>query len=186
MKIKDKIEVFQRFAIEVAKQEGEASVNACLDSCGQELEAFRKAKHEDMERQFKIEESRIRRQMNREVSREMLRQKHMVDDCSRKWQEKLMGRVRELLAEYQGTGSYLEYLAAKIRMAQQVAGEDEVTIYINPSDAGKKEFLERETGARLTVSSIEFGGGIRAVIRSRNLLIDESFVTKLEQEEACL
>ena len=59
-------------------------------------------------------------------------------------------------------------------------------IYINPSDADKKEALEAAAGVSLTVSAIDFGGGIRAVIRARNILIDESFVTKLEQEEASL
>ena len=54
------------------------------------------------------------------------------------------------------------------------------------SDADKKEALEIKTGTELTVSAMDFGGGVRAVIRSRNILIDESFVTKLEQEEAYL
>ena len=46
--------------------------------------------------------------------------------------------------------------------------------------------LEAAAGVSLTVSAIDFGGGIRAVIRARNILIDESFVTQLEQEEASL
>ena len=61
-----------------------------------------------------------------------------------------------------------------------------MVVYINPSDADKKQGLEQETGVELTVSSIDFGGGVRAVIRSRNILVDESFVTKLEQEETYL
>ncbi len=97
-----------------------------------------------------------------------------------------MERVQELLTEYQQTEDYQNYLTAKIRMAKKVAGTEEVIIYINPSDADKKEELEKQTGAQLTVSTLDFGGGIRAVIRSRNILIDESFVTKLEQEETYL
>ncbi len=116
----------------------------------------------------------------------MLRQKRLLDECKRMWREKLLDEVRRLLAEYQQTDKYQEYLIAKIKMAMEVAGEEEAVIYINPSDAGRKAELEALTGAALTVSSFDFGGGVRAVIRSRNILIDESFVTKLEQEETYL
>ena len=82
--------------------------------------------------------------------------------------------------------SYKDYLTAKIQMAGEVAGTEPVIIYLDPSDEDKKAELEEKTGAGLTVSEIKFGGGIRAVIRSRNILIDESFLTRLEQEETIL
>ena len=49
-------------------------------------------------------------------------------------------------------------------------------------DEGKKEDLERRTGTRLTVSAEDFTGGMRAVIRGRNVLIDHSFKTSLANE----
>ena len=116
----------------------------------------------------------------------MLRQKRILDNCKREWKEKLIAQAKILLEEYQNTSEYQEYLIAKIKMAKKVAEQEAVLIYINPSDADKKEELEKKTGVDLTVSNIDFGGGIRAVIRSRNILIDESFVTKLEQEETYL
>ena len=109
-----------------------------------------------------------------------------MDSCKREWEEKLSEKVKERLKQYQQTEDYQKYLAAKIRMAKEVAEEEEITVYIDPADADKKERLERDTGVELTVSNMEFGGGIRAVIRSRNILIDESFMTKLEQEETFL
>ena len=42
--------------------------------------------------------------------------------------------------------------------------------------------LEDATGIHLTVSAEDFIGGVRAVIRSRNILIDNSFKTQLRGE----
>ena len=57
-----------------------------------------------------------------------------------------------------------------------------MVIYINPSDEGRRSDLENAVGTRLTVSAEDFMGGIRAVIRGRNILIDNSFKTALRNE----
>ena len=57
-----------------------------------------------------------------------------------------------------------------------------MTIYLNPSDEEKRSSLEDATGIHLTISAEDFTGGIRAVIRSRNILIDHSFKTALRNE----
>ena len=186
MQIKEKLEGFQRFTIDVAKSESDALIEEYQKSCEKELEEFRRNRQTEIEHKFRREETKIRREVNRKVSAEVLRQKRILDDCKREWQEKLLAQVQTLLKDYQNTEGYQDYLIAKINMAKEVAGEEAVIIYINPSDADKKEYLEEKTHAELTVSAIDFGGGIRAVIRSRNILIDESFVTKLEQEETYL
>lgn len=182
MQIEEKLEIFRKFTMDVAKQESEQQIAEYEASCNQEVEAFRESKLAELEHKIRNEEHKIRRQTNSAVSREMLRQKRSLDECKRKWREKLLEEVKGLLARYQKTEEYKKYLIAKIKMALEVAEEDEAIIYINPSDADKKLELESQTGAALTISSFDFGGGVRAVIRSRNILIDESFVTKLEQE----
>ena len=60
-------------------------------------------------------------------------------------------------------------------------GED-LKIYINPSDADKKEWLEERTGMTLTVSKENFVGGVRAVVKGRNVLIDHAYKGALEEE----
>lgn len=183
MQIKEKLEVFRDFTIDVAKKESEQLIAEYDDSCNEEVEAYRQMKLSELEHKIRNEEGIIRRQINSRVSGEMLQQKRKLDECKRMWRAKLLEEVKKLLSEYQKTDKYREYLVTKIKMAMKVAGKEEVIIYINSSDADRKSQLEGFTGASLTVSKIDFGGGIRAVIRSRNILIDESFVTKLEQEE---
>ena len=45
-----------------------------------------------------------------------------------------------------------------------------------------KDYLEEHTGMELTVSKEDFKGGIRAVLRGRNILIDHAFKGALESE----
>ena len=80
------------------------------------------------------------------------------------------------------TDEYEAYLVKSIRKATEFAPGEEMTIYINPSDEPRLSSLEKVTGTRLTVSSEDFIGGTRAVIRERNILIDNSFSTLLRNE----
>ncbi len=79
------------------------------------------------------------------------------------------------------TSEYFDLLAKQITEAKNFAGNEEVTIYINPTDISLKANLEANTKAVLTVSTIDFIGGTRAVIHDKNILIDNSFLTKLEE-----
>ena len=57
-----------------------------------------------------------------------------------------------------------------------------MTIYINPSDADKKTYLEEHTGMTLTISKVDFIGGVRAVVPEKNVLVDYAFKGALENE----
>ena len=46
----------------------------------------------------------------------------------------------------------------------------------------KRSDLEDATRVHLTISAEDFRGGVRAVIRSRNILIDNSFSTQLKEQ----
>ena len=70
----------------------------------------------------------------------------------------------------------------KIQKAAQFASGMAMTIYINPSDADKKTYLEERTGMTLTISKVDFIGGVRAVVPDKNVLVDYAFKGALENE----
>ena len=92
--------------------------------------------------------------------------------------------VKLKLDHYMKTPEYDELLAAQIRKAKEFAQGDAITVYINPTDKDKIVTLEEKTGVSLTVSDRDFIGGIRAVIPSRSILIDNSFLTKLDEAKS--
>ena len=96
--------------------------------------------------------------------------------------DKVFDEVRILIQDFMKTDAYEDYLVKCIRKAVAFASGDSMTIYINPSDENRIHDLEDASGVRLTISAEDFTGGMRAVIRSRNVLIDNSFKTALHNE----
>ena len=92
MQIKEKLEVFRKFTIDVADKESEALIQEYKENCDRELEEFRKSRQIELEHKFQIKETEIRRQVNRKVSEEMVRQKRILDSCKQEWKGKLIDR----------------------------------------------------------------------------------------------
>ena len=80
------------------------------------------------------------------------------------------------------TPAYLDLLKEQIQYALDYAKGEEMELYINESDTDKKNSLEQMFNCSIQISNTDFMGGIRAVIRNRNVLIDNSFATKLAEE----
>ena len=60
------------------------------------------------------------------------------------------------------------------------AGNEEVTIYIDPADQSCLSSLTAAVNHPLTVSEYSFSGGTREVIPGRHILIDNSFAAKFD------
>ena len=73
------------------------------------------------------------------------------------------------------TEKYQDLLVKYIEKAVAYSDRGEMTIYVNPTDADKKAYLEEKTGFTLSISKEDFIGGIRAVIPERNILVDYAF-----------
>lgn len=184
MQIKEKMEVFRKSAIKLAEQESRAVLKEYNLECNQELEKIKNEKRQEIERVFQEAEIKIKKKINRKTSEEIVSQKRLLAECQKEKKNKLFELVEKQLAEYLKTEEYEKYLIANIKKAEQLAETEELIVFINLTDIEKKQKLEQETGVNLTISQIEFRGGIRAVIYSKNILMDESFASKLEQERA--
>ena len=182
MELSKKLNIFYTSAIEVANKQSRDVMQEFAISMERLKEEFQKNKKLEMDSRFRVEEGKLKREMNRRVSVAVTDQKRRLNLHQQEKKEALFAVVEWKLQEFQKTAEYDQYLISKIRMAHNFAREESVVIYLNPTDANKKVYLEQETGCELTVSERNFGGGIRAVVRSKNVLIDESFQTKLKQE----
>lgn len=96
--------------------------------------------------------------------------------------DKIFEEAYALVNDYMKTAEYDDFLLRCIHNAIVFTNGEEMTINLNPSDEEKRSSLEDATGIHLTISAEDFTGGIRAVIRSRNILIDHSFKTALRNE----
>ena len=95
--------------------------------------------------------------------------------------QQLFHDVEERLAQFRSTPEYLEYLSQRIQEALDFAGEDAFVVYLDPADQNRIPELAARFGFAPVVSREAFMGGMRAVIRSKNILIDNSFATLLRE-----
>ena len=96
------------------------------------------------------------------------------DDGGMIYMQNLTGKTALITGAGKGIGRATAIAFAK---------DDKLTIYINKTDAHLKEDLEAATHVELMISNIDFFGGIRSVIPDRNILIDNSFMSKLREEK---
>ena len=182
MTLEEKLSHLQASSMEEARAEG----NAIIDNYREALEKVLKDHKEEMrwqaETRIKAEQSNARHMLNQANARTQLELKRKTGKVQVELKDKIFKEAHMLVNEYMQTDEYEAYLVKSIRKATEFAPGEEMTIYINPSDEPRLSSLEKVTGTRLTVSSEDFIGGTRAVIRERNILIDNSFTTLLRNE----
>ncbi len=167
-------------------EEARASGNRIIQEHSDALEKIFNDHKENAIRQaeltIKTETNNAKQELNKAMAKSQLDLKRQQGKCHTQLKNKLFKRVLELVEEYMKTPAYDEFLVKHINNALSFAQGAEMTIYLNPSDAERKEALEQRTNASLTISKEDFLGGIRAVIHDRHILIDNSFSSSLQEE----
>lgn len=124
----------------------------------------------------------IERKASKEYTMEHLQLRRKINRKQSKLREKLFREVEARLQEYRKQPQYMEYLAKQIDKALRFAKGEEIRIYIDNTDGYMKEELEKRCKTSILVADYSFKGGMRAELPMRNILIDNTFETKLEEE----
>ncbi len=130
---------------------------------------------------YRIAIDHIHREKNRQLSHSSIEIKRKVIERTADITDHIFQEVEHRLIDYMKTDAYEDFLIAKIKEANEFARGDDIIIYINPSDEDRIPQLKKLSGVDVTLSNRDFFGGMRAVIPSRTILIDHSFITKLKE-----
>lgn len=182
MTLEEKIAHLQTTSMEQARAEGNAIIDSHREALEKVLEDHKAEALRQSETRIKAETTNARLSLNQAAAKSQLEIKRRQGKVQQELKNKIFEEVMGLVNDYMKTESYGDFLVRCIRQAVHFAGQDPVTIYLNPSDEAKRADLEDATGVHLTISAEDFIGGVRAVIRSRNILIDNSFRTQLRNE----
>lgn len=123
----------------------------------------------------------LKREINKTVSARQLEYRRLLSDKTEEIKQQLFHDVEERLTQFRSTPEYLEYLSQRIQEARDFAGEDAFVVYLDPADQNRIPELAARFDFAPVVSREAFMGGMRAVIRSKNILIDNSFATLLRE-----
>lgn len=177
----EKLQNFQTITMEEARRKGNEELKAYTESIDQAFEEYKAMKEEQAQLVLKAERDNLHRERNKAVSLEQIQIRREFTKRYEELKSRLFVEVQDLLADYMETPEYEKQLEALIRKDMEFAGDEAVIIYIDPADEERMTGLQANTGAMLTVSEYSFGGGIRAVLPDRNVLIDDSFQTKVKE-----
>lgn len=181
MTLDEKLEVFYNSSIEKATTQSIEIINEYKESLKKIYDEHIEESKRKAEVTLRVESDNLVREKNKRLSAQTLDIRREFTERTSILKESLFEDVIKKLNEFMSTPEYLTFLKKRIQTALDFAKGEEITIYINPSDADKKPALEQELHTTLTISNINFMGGIRAVISARNILMDYSFSTKLAE-----
>lgn len=175
MTIEEKLQHFYDSSVEEAYQEAAQMIEEHKKNLNEMLSEHKRSRRQSAEAEVKAESENARREVNKALSAQQLMIKRNWTKKQNELKDRLFAEVQNLLEDFVKTPEYDSYLCRKIKEAQDFAGEDELHIYLTPSDSSRLETLSLKTGAALRLADEEFIGGIRAIIPGKNILIDNSF-----------
>lgn len=181
MTINEKLDNFYTSVIESATAQSVKIIEEYNKSLETNYEERKEAALKRAQNTYRVETDHIRREKNRKLSHISIDIKRKVLERSAEITDLIFQEVEQKLLDFMKSAAYTDYLKTKIKDAVDFARGEEIIIYINPSDKDIIPKLEKVTGITLTLSNRDFLGGMRAVIPSRTILIDHSFVTKLKE-----
>lgn len=181
MTTEEKLQHFYDFSMESAQKESEQILTEYKAVLNNQFHEHQLAKKAEAQAQLNNETSLLKRNINKTLSAEQLTIKRKISKKQNEIKDELFDKVKEKLMAYKETPDYLDYICRKIDDAEVFASGDAMTLYIDPSDAALLEAIQEKTGVTPTISREVFLGGMRAVISSKNILIDNSFLTLLTE-----
>lgn len=182
----EKLQHFYDISIESAQEDARKLLDTHKAALEKTFEEHKETKHRQAEAELTAESDKLKRDFNKEVSTQQIQIKRKFSAVTEELREKLFQEVAEKLERFKESPDYLSMLCRQIKEALDFADGDEMVVYIDPSDAGLSDEIVRrldQKGFVPTISKEPFMGGMRAVIRSKNILIDNSFLTLMNDEK---
>lgn len=129
------------------------------------------------------EQVSIRKENNKKLSQAQIKQQRELYIREEELKQKLFQEFDRAIENYKQTEEYISQLKMMMHNIINYADQpDQVELYIDQSNANLLADLQQETGYDIRVSDRPFVGGVRGVLRNRNILIDYSFKTLLTTE----
>lgn len=181
MTVEEKLSHFFDSSVSDARKQSEAAIEEYRENLEKDFEDFKANIDLLASDRLKIEETRIRREMNHDLSTSLIQVRKELRDKHDELKNAIFAEVKQLLDTFRHTEEYHLLIEKHIKNALEFAREDLVTIYLDPADENLLSDLTAKFDCRIVTSDYSFGGGTRAVINEKNILIDHSFDTKFNE-----
>lgn len=181
MTTEEKLKHFQDICMEDARERGAKMLDDYMNA----LETAYEEHVTDAKRragmQVAAQTEKLEREINKRLSIGQLDLKREFSRRQEELKDKLFVELRDRLANFMETQDYQRLLDSQVKAAKEFAGDAELIVYMDPSDADEMQRIAMHHNASIKVSEYSFNGGTRAVIPGKHILIDNSFETKLNE-----
>ena len=187
MNTEEKLQHFYDLSIKSAREDAQKIIDTQQNVLDKLFEEHVETKHRQAAAELSAESDKLKRDFNKAISTEQLKIKRQLSEIQDTLKEQLFIEVSEKLKTFKETPEYKDMLLRQVTAAVDFADGDEMIIYIDPSDEKYLELLKsqfRNDHITFNLSKETFKGGMRAVIRSKNILIDDSFLTLVSDTKA--
>lgn len=183
MTIEEKMEHFKNVSLENAAAQSESILSAYKQSLDEQFEKHKETAVSDAESIVGAKLNAVRLDAKRELAKAQSEVRRGVTLHQNKLKAQIFSEVLNKLDEYKKTEKYKAALVSQIKSIMKDFSDTSIEFYIDSSDSDLQKSIIAETGADIKLSSVSFIGGCKAVITSQNILIDNSFKTKLADEQ---
>lgn len=181
MTTEEKLKHFQDICMEDARERSAKMLDDYMNALETAYEEHVADAKRRAQMQVAAQTEKLEREINKRLSIGQLDLKREFSRRQEELKDKLFVELRDRLANFMETQEYQRLLDRQVKDAKEFAGDEELIVYMDPSDADKVQRIAMHHNATIKVSEYSFDGGTRAVIPGKHILIDNSFETKLAE-----
>lgn len=152
-------------------------------SLDEEFERYKESAVQESEFLKKSKINSTKQQLRKALAKEQLEIKRQITNKQNQIKANVFASVTSKIEEYKKTPEYVQSLKNQITNISSKYIEPDIVFYITVEDSALLDELKNVTNANIIISEVSFMGGIKAVIPSRNMLVDLSLKTKLMEAE---
>lgn len=188
MDLEDKFAYFETQVNQQAQDIIDEQVNQYRATLQKDYDEFVKNTNQEFDAKFVNAKKDMRKELNKNISQSQIHLQRDLYLQEEKLKKTLFAEFNDAIQNYMQTDEYRNQLVVMINNLKDYAekNREELVVYINHSDQGMIETLFEETNANIQISDREFLGGVRGVLKDRQVLIDYSFSTLLANVEDSL
>lgn len=183
MTIEEKMEHFMRISLESANNQSAQSLSKYKKSLDDELEIHKESALQLAEESKKARLNQVRAESKKDLASAQMMIRKKLTQKQAIIKTEIFDLVREKIMTYRKTDAYVAFLKNQILNVVKEYQNFDITVYIDPNDAALLEGLRTSTGAHIEVYDKEFLGGTRTIVPEKNILVDHSFKTRLNDEQ---
>lgn len=185
MDLEDKFAYFETQVNQQAQDIIDEQVNQYRATLQKDYDEFVKNTNQEFDAKFENAKKNMRKDLNKNISQSQIHLQRDLYLQEEKLKKTLFADFNDAIQNYMQTDEYRNQLVVMINNLKDYAekNREELVVYINHSDQGMIETLFEETNANIQISDREFLGGVRGVLKDRQVLIDYSFSTLLANVE---